>query len=116
MRSAHPQLTEEYVMHLTKHGLRTNGDGTFSWAYDPAGMGRSPSDISYEDFVYLWGQVTCPTLLLYGADSWASDPSKDGRASNFPAGEVRVYDGAAHWVHHDQFDRFISETLEFLRN
>ena len=116
MRSAHPQLSEEQVVHLTKHGLRTNSDGTYSWAYDPAGMGRSPSDISHEDFVYLWGRITCPSLLLYGADSWASDPSKDGRATAFPAGEVRVYEGAAHWVHHDQFERFIGEVVAFLED
>lgn len=114
MRAAHPQLTEEYVVHLTKHGVKRNEDGTFSWAYDPAGMGRSPSDISHEEFVRLWGRITCPSLLLYGADSWASDPSKDGRADSFPMGEVRVYEGAAHWVHHDQYDRFINETLAFL--
>jgi len=114
MREAHSQLSEEQVAHLTKHGLRTNSDDTYSWAYDPAGMGFSPSDISHEDFVHLWGRITCPSLLLYGADSWASDPSKDGRAENFPAGEVRIYEGAAHWVHHDQFERFIEETLTFL--
>lgn len=114
MRDAHPQLSEEYVVHLTKHGVKENRDGTLSWAYDPAGMGKSPSDIPHEDFVHLWGRVKCPSLLLYGQDSWASDPSKDGRAASFPAGEVRVYEGAAHWVHHDQFERFIGETLEFL--
>ncbi len=113
MRSAHPQLSEEYVTHLTKHGVKTNSDGSLSWAYDPAGMGRSPSDISHDDFVHLWGRITCPSLLIYGAQSWASDPSKDGRAKHFPAGEVRVYDGAAHWVHHDQFARFIEETQTF---
>ena len=114
MRDAHPQLSEEYVVNLTKHGVKENRDGTLSWAYDPAGMGKSPSDIPHEDFVHLWGRVKCPSLLLYGQDSWASDPSKDGRAESFPSGEVRVYEGAAHWVHHDQFERFIGETLEFL--
>ena len=114
MRAAHPQLTDEYVTHLTRHGLKTNPDGTVSWAYDPAGRGFSPSDIPYEEFVYLWGQIKCPSLLLYGANSWASDPTKDGRAKDFPTADVRIYEDAAHWVHHDQFDRFIEETLEFL--
>ena len=27
----------------------------------------------------LWRAVACPTLLIYGAESWAPDPSKDGR-------------------------------------
>ena len=114
MRAAHPQLTDEYVTHLTKHALKTNPDGTVSWAYDPAGRGFSPSDIPYEEFVYLWGRISCPALLLYGAESWASDPTQDGRAKDFPMADIRTYDNAAHWVHHDRFDRFIAETLEFL--
>lgn len=116
MRRAHPQLSDEYVTHLTKHGVKSNEDGSLRWAYDPAGMGKSPSDIPHADFVNLWKQITCPTLLLYGANSWASDPSKDGRAKDFPMGEVRVYDGAAHWLHHDKFDRFIEETVQFLKD
>ena len=115
MREAYPQLSEERVEHLTKHAVNARADGSVSWAYDPAGMGFNPGDISYEEFVALWGKITCPSLLLYGADSWASNPAKDGRAEHFPMGEVRVYENAAHWVHHDQFDRFIEETAAFLK-
>ena len=58
------------MQHLTETGLEDNWDNTVSWAYDPAGMGRSPSDIPHADFVHLWGQITCPTWLVYGANSW----------------------------------------------
>jgi len=115
MRAAHKQLSEDQVRHLTLHSVKANPDGTVSWAYDPAGMGRSPSDISHETFVRLWGLITCPSLLIYGADSWASDPSKDGRAAQWgPNAEVRVYEGAGHWVHHDQLERFLAELEAFL--
>ncbi|MEO1028847.1 MAG: alpha/beta hydrolase [Pseudomonadota bacterium] len=114
MVSAHPYLTAEQAEHLTRFGLRETPEGYVEWAYDPAGMGRSPSDISQEDFEHLWRQITCPTWLVYGGDSWASDPSKDGRAAHFQNAEVTVIDGAGHWLHHDHFDEFTKGLLAFL--
>ena len=52
------------------------------------------------------------TLLLYGANSWASNPATDGRLQHFTNAEVRTYENAGHWLHHDQFDRFMS-TLDY---
>ncbi|MCF6328531.1 MAG: alpha/beta hydrolase [Henriciella sp.] len=114
MRAAFTQLSETHIQHLTKTGITTNQDGTVSWAYDPAGMGRSPSDIPYQDFQFLWTQVTCPTWLVYGARSWASDPQKDGRASHFSNASVSIIENAGHWLHHDQFDNFITALDAFL--
>ena len=114
MRAAFGQLSETHIQHLTKTGITANPDGTVSWAYDPAGMGRSPSDIPYEDFQHLWTQITCPTSLVYGAKSWASDPSKDGRASHFSNASVSIIAEAGHWLHHDQFDNFITGLDAFL--
>ena len=31
----------------------------------------------------LHARITCPTLLVRGMESWASDPVKDGRAQHF---------------------------------
>ena len=58
----------------------------------------------------LWGEITCPVLLLYGADSWASNPGRDGRLSNFRDARVVEFANAGHWLHHDQFDRFMAES------
>jgi pimeloyl-ACP methyl ester carboxylesterase len=52
--------------------------------------------------------------MLYGADSWASNPEKDGRAKHFRNGRVIEYEKAGHWLHHDQFDRFMSDLRAFL--
>ena len=58
--------------------------------------------------------IACPTLLLYGTDSWASNPEKDGRIEYFGTAEVIEFENAGHWLHHDQFDRFIATLREFL--
>lgn len=114
MRAAHPHLSEQQIGHLTTHGIRENPDRTVSWRYDPAGMGRSPSDISQGDFETLWTRITCPTWLVYGANSWASNPERDGRATHFKAATVTEIPDANHWVHHDQFDVFMHGLATFL--
>ncbi|MEO0452300.1 MAG: alpha/beta hydrolase [Pseudomonadota bacterium] len=114
MQAAFTHLPEDLIHHLTATGIKTNPDGTVSWAYDPAGMGRSPSDISHEDFVELWRQITCPTWLVYGATSWASNPEKDGRLEPFQKASVSVIENAGHWLHHDQFEDFMSQLEAFL--
>jgi pimeloyl-ACP methyl ester carboxylesterase len=74
----------------------------------------SPFDISPEEAHQLWGDITCPTMLCYGKDSWASNPVDDGRIKYFKNAIVKNYENAGHWLHHDQFDRFIADLREFL--
>ena len=73
-----------------------------------------PYDMPQEDVETLWSEITCPTLLLYGANSHASNPVTDGRIQHFRTAEVKVYENAGHWLHHDQFDRFLAELKAFL--
>lgn len=114
MQAAFPHLPDDLIQHLTETGVRTNQDGTVSWAYDPAGMGRSPSDITHAEFVHLWGEISCPTWLVYCAESWASNPARDGRAEPFQNATVSVIEKAGHWLHHDQFDDFMRQLESFL--
>jgi pimeloyl-ACP methyl ester carboxylesterase len=51
---------------------------------------------------------------MYGEKSWASNPEKDGRARHFRNARVITVENAGHWLHHDQFDRFMSELNAFL--
>ena len=115
MRAAHGHLSDEQLAHLTKHGITDNPDGTVRWCYDPAGMGRSPSDITQAEFETLWARITCPTWLVYGANSWASNPQRDGRAAHFQNAHVTEIPDANHWVHHDQFDAFMDGLQTFLK-
>ncbi len=115
MRAAFPKLSDAQIHHLSLTGIRDNPDGSARWAYDPSGMGFIPGgDLSPEEMHQIWSAITCPALLVYGQDSWASDPSRDGRLAHFQTADVEVIEGAGHWVHHDQFDLFMRRLEPFL--
>ncbi|XUU61269.1 alpha/beta fold hydrolase [Erythrobacter sp. HA6-11] len=107
-------LTEEQARHLTIHGVNRNEDGTYSWKFDPHLNVWGVEDIADEFLQQIWGAITAPTLLLYGADSWASNPANDGRIVHFNNAEVIEFERAGHWLHHDQFDLFIATLKDFL--
>lgn len=115
MKGENPYLTDVQARHLTTHGINRNEDGSFSWKFDPhLNVDGAPYDISIEQRNDLWKSVTCPTLLINGADSWAGNPETNGLASNFRNAQVVEYENAGHWPHHDQFDRFIATLKDFL--
>ncbi|MEL6387282.1 MAG: alpha/beta hydrolase [Pseudomonadota bacterium] len=114
MKSVNHHLSDAQARHLTVHGISQNEDGTYSWKFDNMFRVFPPFDIPQADIHHLWGRITCPTLLLYGTDSWASNPAEDGRIAHFQDAVVEVYENAGHWLHHDQFDRFLSDLKAFL--
>jgi pimeloyl-ACP methyl ester carboxylesterase len=114
MRAENTYLTEAQARHLTIHGVNRNEDGTWSWKFDNHLNIWPFSDMPQSEIEVLWRSITCPTLLLYGANSWASNPEGDGRCRHFQAARVVELENAGHWLHHDQFDRFMSELRTFL--
>jgi pimeloyl-ACP methyl ester carboxylesterase len=114
MKEANHHLSDEQARHLTVHGVSQNEDGTYSWKFDPYMRVFGPVDMAEGDVEALWASITCPTLLMYGADSWASNPEKDGRAKHFKNARVVLFEDAAHWLHHDQFERFVAELRAFI--
>ena len=114
MRDVNKRLSDEHARHLTVHGVNQNEDGTFSWKYDPYVRPWAPYDMPPSDVHSLWARISCPTLLAGGSESWHVDPSKDGRAAVFTHAEVAFFEGAGHWVHHDQFDGFMARVEAFL--
>lgn len=107
-------LTEEQARHLTIHGVNRNEDGTYTWKFDPHLNVWGVEDIA-DSFVHeIWSAITAPTLLLYGADSWASNPEKDGRITHFNSAKVIEFQKAGHWLHHDQFEKFMQVLHDFL--
>ena len=115
MQDANKHLSAEQARHLTLHGINQNEDGTFSWKFDNYVRVSLPYDISQTDVEALWQRVNCPSLLVYGAESWASDPRVDGRARHFPNAQIVRIAGAGHWVHHDKLDTFMALIEPFLR-
>jgi pimeloyl-ACP methyl ester carboxylesterase len=107
-------LTPEQARHLTVHGVARNEDGSFSWKFDNYTRVFYPQRFDSEAIRELWGRIDCPTLLLRGSESWASDPSIDGRMDAFRDARLVNVSGAGHWVHHDRFDVFLREVRAFL--
>ncbi len=114
MQAENPRLTPEQARHLTLHGVNQNEDGSYSWKFDNYVRSWPPWDMAIADLHALWARITCPTLLVYGAESWASNPARDGRADHFQTAEVALVEGAGHWVHHDRLDMFLERVTAFL--
>ena len=114
MRVENGHLSETQARHLTLHGINRNEDGSWSWKFDNYVNVWSFVDIPREEIAGLWAAIICPTLLLYGAKSWASNPERDGRLAHFNTARVVEIEEAGHWLHHDQFDRFMAELRGFL--
>lgn len=114
MKEENAFLTDEQARHLTVHGISRNEDGTWSWKFDNY-LNVWPVDYTPQEEIHgLWGAITCPMKLFYGADSWASNPEKDGRIRHFKSASVTEYEKAGHWLHHDQFERFVADLKAFL--
>jgi len=116
MHDENPHLNHEQARHLTIHGAHQNEDGTYSWKFDNYARfgGVSVGGFSVDDQHQLWSSITCPVLLVRGAESWATDPVADGRIKVFRNARPMTFQGAGHWVHHDKLDEFLTETEAFL--
>ena len=114
MKEENGYLTDERARALTLHAVSRNEDGTYSWKFDNYLNVWGVADFPEVEVQALWAAITCPMLLLYGADSFAVNPERDGRIKHFNTARVIEYQQAGHWLHHDQFDRFISDVKAFL--
>ena len=114
MRTENSFLSEEQARHLTIHGTSRSEDGTWSWKFDNYLHVWPLPDLPQSDVEKLWSAISCPTLLMYGANSWASNPERDGRLSHFRNARVIEFANAGHWLHHDQFGGFMAEVSAFL--
>ena len=107
-------LSEEQARHLTVHGVARNEDGTYSWKFDNYVRLFYPQRYDFAEVREIWGRIECPTLLMRGVESWASDPSVDGRMDAFRNARLENVPEAGHWVHHDRLDEFLRLVREFL--
>lgn len=63
-------LTDEQWHHLTLHGAKQYEDGSWGMCYDPGiGIPFLKGPLADIDLTPYWDKVTCPTLLLRGAQS-----------------------------------------------
>jgi pimeloyl-ACP methyl ester carboxylesterase len=114
MQEENKHLSIEQTQHLTQHGVKQNDDGTYSWKFDGQLRSWPPVDMTRPQIEELWSRISCPALLVYGKDSWASNPQQDGRVRHFRNAQVATVEQAGHWVHHDQPQQFMALLREFL--
>ncbi len=114
MQDENKHLSPERARHLTEHGVNQNEDGSFSWKFDNYVRSWPAFDMAVPEVEQLWSRISCPSLLVYGSESGASNPSVDGRARHLQNATVVSIDGAGHWVHHDQFETFYKLASEFI--
>ncbi|MGE0487146.1 MAG: alpha/beta fold hydrolase [Gammaproteobacteria bacterium] len=114
MQEENKHLSPARARHLTIHGVNQNEDGTYSWKFDNYVRSWPAYDMPQADVERLWRNITCPTLLLYGNESFASNPAEDGRARHFTNARIETIENAGHWLHHDQFERFMELVQDFI--
>jgi pimeloyl-ACP methyl ester carboxylesterase len=113
LQGVHPHFSADLARHLATHGVEAV-EGGYRFKSDPAMAASPPHDISWPEREALWRAVRCETLLIYGRDSWASDPVLDGRAAHFGRARVEMIEKAGHWLHHDRPAEFIALLRGFL--
>lgn len=90
-------LTDAQWQHLVIHGHRRREDGTFGLAYDPAIANNVRLGVQDWDLWPLWDRITCPSLVIRGAQSdlllpeTAADMTRRG-----PRAELMTWDGMGH--------------------
>ncbi len=114
MQEVNPHLSPELARHLTVHGVARNEDGSFSWKFDNYVRAFGPARYDEEEVRATWAEIAAPTLLIYGSESFARDPRRDGRIEPFRDARVERVEGAGHWVHHDQAEVFLELVRGFL--
>ena len=63
------RLTDAQWRHLNVHGAKQYSDGTWGFRYDPGIATVLQGELQDIDIAKQWDAITCPTLLLRGADS-----------------------------------------------
>lgn len=116
MHAENPRLSMEQARALTAHAVNQNEDGTYSWKFDNYFRARSVTSVNAKDLTGLWQRISCPTLLINGAESFISDPAKNGSVKHFRDVRSVLIEGAAHWVHHDKLDEVLCLIRPFLKS
>lgn len=116
MKQANPHLSDEVARHLTLHGTNWDPDGSLVWKFDNYVRAIPPLGHHMDDAAELYGQITSPTLIFWGLESFAPVPDNDPRVNAIRNRKMIQVPKAGHWVHHDQLKLFLKETEAFLRS
>lgn len=114
MREANPHLSDEVARHLTRHGTNWNADGSLVWKFDNFVRVFAPTGQRQEEIEEIVSHIECPVQLIWGMESWASDPETDPRVASIRNRQVVKVPRAGHWMHHDQLEVVMQAMVPFL--
>lgn len=111
--SIKPQLPDFGVRQFILKNLGRNPDGTFYWKMNIQGIYNS-----YEDIIAnlkIEKPFHKPSLFIKGGQSnYVKESDYEKIASLFPNSEIKIVDGAGHWVHAEAPDKVIELISIFL--
>jgi pimeloyl-ACP methyl ester carboxylesterase len=117
VRAHNPRYSEAMLRHRTEHGLRARPDGGFTWKYD-RGLRELVRGGRFNDPIDLWPAwraITCPTLLVRGAESdILSATIATTMVDALPHAQYVEIPGAGHTVPGDQPEAFLTVLEAFL--
>jgi pimeloyl-ACP methyl ester carboxylesterase len=113
MRSENPDLADETVSHLARHGAIVDAGGTWRWKFDASARLRSPEDADGADIDEMLEAIECPVMLAYGTNSWVPLPPAE-RLARIRHLTLVHFPGASHWLHHTSRADFIDAVRQFL--
>ncbi|NNE75045.1 MAG: alpha/beta hydrolase [Acidimicrobiales bacterium] len=111
------RLPKPWLDHLVEHGS-TEVEGGWTWKWDPAFNVGIPNGFREENIHAELARVTCPVLVLTGAedDMWSEmgDDEIAFRIGLMADARQRSIDGGGHYLHLEQPDAVFAEIAAFL--
>ena len=116
-RRANPLYAEAELRRRLTHGLTRSPDGMLAWKYDRA-IREMMRQGTRREAMNLWeplARITCPTLLVRGAESDILSPEIAKRMlASLPDGRLVEIPGAGHTVPGDQPAAFAAAVHSFI--
>ncbi|MDX2088492.1 MAG: alpha/beta hydrolase [Kofleriaceae bacterium] len=110
-----PRLSEALVRELAEHGTRP-ADGGFVWKHDPLHMTMGPYPYRLDSAIKYWACVTCPVLVIDGAQSQLNLPEAEraARRAHFAHHRHVVLEDCGHAIARHQPAKLAQLLLELL--
>jgi pimeloyl-ACP methyl ester carboxylesterase len=116
LRAVDPRLDEPQSLFLAEHGTRRAADGTLVFKHDPLHVSTGPLPFRVDQATAFWRRITCPILLVEGADTEFRYTAEDAarREAALHAFTKVVLPDAGHMMHRHQPALLAAGLTEFL--
>lgn len=108
-----PRLPPDLLPTIARFAVKPV-DGGYVWKFDGWMLNRTSMEIRRDELPRFWSAITCPVLLVSGGNSHLRIDPGSPLLGYFRRVRLALVEGAAHWVHHDQYAAFVREVARFL--